>query len=327
MLSRWRRTARDLQTKGHNMEKSAKILTIVLPTTAVTILCAGVANYRAVETELKAETEGHQSEMCELSAKEISASLKSIRDELTWVARHPDVQSMNWDSMSGYLSEVAGSAAERLTNLIVIEPNGDYYFAGRGKVENRNLSDRKYFRDIMGDGSRFSMTSPDYSRLTNQKKYTLAVPIHAEGESAKGCLASNISLDILSGMVSEGNKGNDRLLWVVDERTYVIGCDDKEMLLEYRLSDAAKDCEGMDALSEGIKRRERTSGYVTMEDGRRYFATCQPIGGTPGWALVSAVAESNMTRLTTSLIIRTLIAPAVAMTVIAVTVWRVMKRG
>ena len=64
-----------------------------------------------------------------------------------------------------------------------------------------------------------------------------------------------------------------------------------------------------------------------MEDGRRYFATCQPIGGTPGWALVSAVAESNMTRLTTSLIIRTLIALAVAMTVIAVTVWRVMKRG
>ena len=302
------------------MKTSAKILSILLPTTAVAMLTAGLMNYGAVNAELRAVTEAHQSELSEMSARQITASLKSIRDELTWAARHPDVVSMKWDSMSGYLSDVASSSAEKLTNLMLIEPSGDYYFAGLGRVEGRNLSDRKYFRDVMAGGTPFAMTSPDYSRMTGKKKYTLAVPIHAEGEGPKGCLASNISLDILSGMVTDGNDGDERIMWVVDERTYVIGAADKGLLLEYRLSDHAGKSEGVAQIAGAVRAREKSSCYVTLESGKRYFATCQPIGGTPGWALVSAVAEDKMTSLAGGMIRRIALALTLTLLVAVVTV-------
>lgn len=302
------------------MKTSTKIFAIIIPTTAAAILCAGFFNYRAVTDEQRAEAEAHMNEMSDLSAREISSSLKAIRDELTWIAQHPKVQTMRWDDMSEYLDEMASRSTERFTNLMMIEPNGDYYFAGQGRIEGRNLSDRKYFREIMHESARFAITSPDYSKLTGQMKYTLAVPIHAEGGPARGCLASNISLDILSGMVSEGNEAGERIRWVVDERGYVIGSADRELLLKYNLRDEAANCEGMESVVAAIDGRVRSSVYVNLFGGHRYFATCQPIGGTPGWALVSAISEKSLTSLAQGMMWRTIAALGISIIIIVIAV-------
>lgn len=311
------------------MKTSTRILTIIVPSTALLILGGGAGNYVIGESELRSMAEEHLSEVSDLTAREVSASLKSLRDELTWISRHPSVASMDWDAMSEYLSEVTERSSERLTNLMVVERDGSYFFAGKGRVEGWTVSDRKYYRDIM-DGLTFSITDPDVSRVTGKMKYTLAVPIMGADGSTAGCLASNISLDILSGMLTDNAGTETGFRWVVDSRGYVIGSADKELLLAYNLKKASGECEGMGRLMDSIGRRESGSGYMTLENGRKYFATCQPISGTPGWALLSAVADTRLKSLAAGMIRRTTtaLALAIAVMVIAVTlITRKEERG
>lgn len=305
------------------MKTSIKILSIIIPTTAAVIIAAGGANYLAAEHEVRALTEDHLNKVSALTAREVSASLKSLRDEMTWIARHPSVQSMDWDQMSGYLSEVADRTSERLTNLMLIEKDGSYFFAGQGRVNGYTLEDRQYFQDIMVDGSPFSMADPDLSRSTGLKKYTLAVAVGSHEGVTEGLLASNISLDILSGMLMAADS-MDGFMWVVDSRGYVIGSQDKEQLLEYNLKRASAKCEGMGRLVDAVCGRECASTYMTLEDGERYFATCQPVSGTPGWALISAVPDVRLTSLAKDVTTQLMVALAVAIAIMGVTVWRIV---
>ncbi|MGN0030036.1 MAG: cache domain-containing protein [Marinilabiliaceae bacterium] len=274
---------------------------------------------------MRAMAEEHLDEVSALTASEVSASLKSLRDELTWIARHPSVESMDWDSMSEYLSEVTERSSERLTNIMVVERDGSYFFAGKGRVEGWTVADRKYYLDIM-EGRAFSITDPDVSRVTGKMKYTLSVPISGANGTTVGCLASNISLDILSGMLTDSKGTETGFRWVVDSRGYVIGSADKELLLSYNLKEASGKCEGMGPLMDAIGRRESGRGYMTLENGQRYFATCQPIGGTPGWALLSAVADTRLTGLATGMIRRTLTAMGLVMIITVMAVMRVTRK-
>lgn len=307
------------------MKTGPKILSILLPSTAIVMLGAGAANYMNGESEVRAMAEEHLDEVSALTASEVSASLKSLRDELTWIARHPSVESMDWDSMSEYLSEVTERSSERLTNIMVVERDGSYFFAGKGRVEGWTVADRKYYLDIM-EGRAFSITDPDVSRVTGKMKYTLSVPISGADGATVGCLASNISLDILSGMLTDSKGTETGFRWVVDSRGYVIGSADKELLLSYNLKEASGKCEGMGPLMDAIGRRERGRGYMTLENGRRYFATCQPIGGTPGWALLSAVADTRLTGLATGMIRRSLTALGLVMVITVMAVMRVTRK-
>lgn len=307
------------------MRTSLKILSIIVPSTAVIMAVAGFSNYKSSESEVRRMAEEHLGEVSELTAREVSASLKSLRDELTWIARHPSVESMDWDSMSEYLSEVTERSSERLTNLMVVERDGSYFFAGKGRVEGWTVSDRKYYRDIM-EGHAFSITDPDVSRVTGKMKYTISVPISGQDGQTEGCLASNISLDILSGMLTDGVGTEEGFRWVVDSRGYVIGSADKKLLLTYNLKEASGKCEGMGDLMSSVERRERSAGYLTLENGRKYYATCQPISGTPGWALLSAVADVRLTSLSASMIRRTLTALSLAIIIMVTAVLRTARK-
>lgn len=306
------------------MKTGPKILSVMLPSTAIVMLGAGAINYSSGESEVRAMAEEHLDEVSVLTAREVSASLKSLRDELTWIARHPSVESMDWDMMSEYLSEVTERSSERLTNLMVVERDGAYFFAGKGRVEGWTVADRKYYRDIM-EGRSFSITDPDVSRVTGKMKYTLAVPIGGADGTTAGCLASNISLDILSGMLTDSKGTETGFRWVVDSRGYVIGSADKELLLNYNLKEASGKCEGMGSLMDAIGRRESGRGYMSLENGKRYFATCQPIGGTPGWALLSAVADTRITSLAAGMIRRSLTALCLVMIIAAAAVMMITR--
>lgn len=308
------------------MKTSTKILCIIVPAVALTIIVAGIINYRAARREVQTIAEAHLNEVSGLMAREVSASLKSMRNELAWIARHPGVMSMEWDQMSDYLSDVTEHTSERLTNLMVIEPDGSYYFAGQGRIKGFRLNDRRYFTDIMG-GETFAMTDPDLSRSTGKKKYTLAVPIGARDGQVAGILASNISLNILSSMLTETNGPDDGFRWVVDSRGYVIGAADRSLLLEFNLNNAAKNSEGLADLMTAIGQRRRDAQYVTLGGEREYLATCQPISGTPGWALVSGVRAETLTAISKGMTMRIVTALCIAVVVMIGAVGLIMRKA
>ncbi len=285
------------------MKTSSKILAIVIPTITIAAIASTVADYVIIKRSRQKQVETQMSSVTELTAKQITSSLTAIRKELTWIAQRPEVQTGSWVEMDGYLASKTREMSDNFMNLMFIEPSGDYYFAGHGKIDGHNLSDRKYFEEVVAEGSGFSMTSPDYSKYTGKMKYTLAVPVHDGDGGIKGCIAANISVDILSDMVSILTEGGEKFAWVVDEGCNVIGAADKRLVLKYNLRQGFSG-DGMDKIAETMGSHSYSTGHVTLDGGKRYFVASHPIGGTPGWSLLCGVSEESLTDIANGMLCR-----------------------
>lgn len=307
------------------MKTSSKILAIVIPTITIAAMAATIADYVIITRNRQKQVETQMSCVTELTAKQITGSLTAIRKELTWIAQQPEVQTGDWTRMDGYLTSKTRDMSDNFMNLMFIEPSGDYYFAGHGKIDGHNLSDRKYFEEVMAEGCGFAMTSPDYSRYTGKMKYTLAVPVHGGEGDVKGCIAANISVDILSDMVSMLTESSEKFAWVVDESCNVIGAADKRLILKYNLHQGANS-DGMDKLTDTMGSHTYSTGYVTMSGGERYFVACHPISGTPGWSMLCGVSDKSLTETANGMLCRSAVILLVTIAIIAILLKQALMR-
>ena len=307
------------------MKTISKILAIVIPTITIAAMVATIADYVIITRNRQKQVETQMSCVTELTAKQITGSLTAIRKELTWIALRPEVQTGDWTRMDGYLTSKTRDMSDNFMNLMFIEPSGDYYFAGHGKIDGHNLSDRKYFEEVMAEGCGFAMTSPDYSRYTGKMKYTLAVPVQGEEGDVKGCIAANISVNILSDMVSMLTESGEKFAWVVDESCNVIGAADKKLILKYNLHQGVSG-NGMDKLTDTMGSHTYSTGYVTMDGGERYFVACHPISGTPGWSMLCGVSEKSLTETANGMLCRSAVILLVTIAIIAILLKQALVR-
>lgn len=79
------------------MKTSSKILAIVVPTITVAAMAAAIADYVIITRSHQKQVETQMSNVTELTAKQITGSLTSIRKELTWIADRPEVPDRRLD--------------------------------------------------------------------------------------------------------------------------------------------------------------------------------------------------------------------------------------
>lgn len=276
------------------MKLSNKVLCALVPTVATAMLVSAVVNFRTILSNQQESTETTQLLLSRKTTSQVSMSLNNLVEELDWIAQRSEVQTMQWDSMSAYLASKAAACSDKFSMLMVITPEGDYYVAGRGFIEGRNLADREYFKTIMDQGAASAMTSPDFSKSTGEMKYTVAVPIKSADGVTVGCLAANVGLSTLSAFVAQDTVAGGGFIWALDEKATVIGSADRSLLMKCNLDSIAPKSRGVDAISSAVKQGQEGAGYVTLPNGDKFFATCCPIGATPGWSLLMAVSDSQL---------------------------------
>lgn len=269
-----------------------KILLLVLPATVILMTVMMIVNYNMSANKQLESTENFVTEIVRRGSIEVTHNLAGIKSRLQGIAASYQIQSMKWETMSGYLQEQATKNNDKFSLLFVIQPDGSYYIAGKGKAQKK-LDDREYFKKIMNQGANFAMTNPDLSKSTGEKKYTLAVPIISEGKVV-GVLASNISLSTLSNIVKDMSIGNHGTSYIVDGNTTIIGHKDESMLMNASLTDYADKSEGMLEVTNAIKSGNTTARYATMPDGSTDYLICYPIEETPNWSLVGSVSKSEI---------------------------------
>lgn len=276
------------------MKLSNKVLCALVPTVAAAMLISAVVNFRTILSNQQESTETTQLLLSRKTTSQVSMSLNNLVEELDWIAQRSEVQTMQWESMSAYLASKAAACSDKFSMLMVITPTGDYYVAGRGFIEGRNLADRAYFKTIMDQGAASAMTSPDFSKSTGEMKYTVAVPIKSADGVTVGCLAANVGLSTLSAFVAQDTVAGGGFIWALDEKATVIGSADRSLLMKCNLDSIAPKSRGVDSISSAVKQGQEGAGYVTLPNGDTFFATCCPIGATPGWSLLMAVSDSQL---------------------------------
>lgn len=281
----------DLKVK---MSLQKKLLLSTLPVVGITIIAMMVVNYIQAVNSHKKITEQYVAEIADKSAISVSQNLLLIKTQLEWIAERNDVKSMDWSKMEEYINIRAFNDRNTYSMLFVIEPDGSYYIAGKGKSDH-NVGDRQYVKDIFELEKSFAMTNPDISRSTGEMKYTLAVPINREGVIV-GILAANISLNALCDITNSIKIGDHGYIFVIDGTTTVIAHHNKDFLLNFNLMDTTLvEYEGLADAARRIKTGEHIEEYITKPGGEEMLIMNYPIDGTPGWKMIAAIPKDDIT--------------------------------
>jgi methyl-accepting chemotaxis protein len=249
------------------------------------------------QTSFNSQKQFLESSMKELSAKsaqEVSVKLEMLREGLKRIAHEDIFESMDTAWFSQKLALLAEEEKNNYTMLFIAFPDGSYYIAGKG-MASAKITDREYFKQIMQQNKDFAMTSPDISRATGVKKYTLAVPIKRSGHVV-GAFCANVSLDNLKRIAAESKFGSDGVAYIVDEKATVIGCGYDEMILQYNLiTNGKEDYPGVEKLGEAVLRGENTAVYAKEKaTGTMMYAMSYKIPDTPGWFVVGNLPDSAL---------------------------------
>ena len=210
-----------------------KILTIIIPIVAVTLIVMMAVSYHINFKSQKSFFEFCMQELSAKSAQEVTSKLATMTEELKWMANEDIFTSMDDKKYSKRLETIAAEKKEYFSMMFVAYPDGSYYINGKG-FSKANIADRQYFKNIFQLGKDFSMTSPDISKSTGEKKYTLAVPIKRGGKVV-GAFCANVSLNTLKKVVIECKFGENSETFIVDEKADLIGTPYDDLVMNFNL--------------------------------------------------------------------------------------------
>ena len=303
-----------------------KILTIILPIVAITLVVMMTVSYHINFKSQKSFFEYCMQELSAKSAQEVTDKLATMTDELKWIASEEIFTSMDEKKFSRRLNEIANDKKEYFAMMFVAYPDGSYYINGKG-FSKANISDRQYFKNVFHLGKDFSMTSPDISKSTGEKKYTLAVPIKRDGKVV-GAFCANVSLNTLRKVVEECKFGQNGETFMVDENATLIGSRMEDLVMNFNLTVEGKVAyPGLEEVGEAVKRGEPCIKYCKdAATGENMYTMSRKIEGTPGWFVVGTLPDSELRGAARENLVVMIIFLLVVIAIIAVVVVGCLKR-
>ncbi len=271
-----------------------KILTIIIPVVAITLIVMMIVSYQINFKSQKNFFEYCMQELSAKSAQEVTDKLATMTDELKWIASEDIFTSMDEKKYAKRLEAIAADKKEYFSMMFVAYPDGSYYINGKG-FSKANIADRQYFKNVFQLGKDFSMTSPDISKSTGEKKYTLAVPIKRDGRVV-GAFCANVSLRTLTKVVEECKFGHNGETFIVDEKAELIGSRFDELVMNFNLTVEGKVAyPGLEEVGEAVKRGENCIRYCKdAASGENMYTMSRIIEGTPGWFVVGTLPDSEL---------------------------------
>ena len=253
-----------------------------------------VASYQISFKSQKDLFEYCMQELSDKSANEVTTKLANMTEELKWMAGEEIFKDMDAQRFGPHLDDLAANKKEYFSMIFVAYPDGRYYVSGKGFVST-NIADRSYFKDVFQRHKDFSMSSPDISKSTGEKKYTLAVPIKRDGEVV-GAFCANVSLMTLKQVVADCKFGRNGITYIVDEKSTVIGSTYEEMIMTFNLvRDAKPVFDGLEKIGEGVTQGKDMEMYCKqVETGDNWYAMSHKIQGTPGWFMIGCLPDSEL---------------------------------
>lgn len=304
----------------------SKVLKLIIPLVAVTLIIMMVVSYHINLKSQKDFFELCMGELSSKSAQEVTVKLTMLQDELKWVANDATFESMDVNKYVDRLEELAREEAAYYTLMFVAYPDGRYYRSGRG-FSDQKIDDREYFKKIFIEKADFAMTSPDISKTTGEKKYTLAVPIRRGGEVV-GALCGNVSLNTLKKVVSECKLGKNGITYIVDETSKVIGSTYDDLVMNFNLVDDGKAAyPGLETIGEAVRRGEPATAYCTdIQSGTILYTMSQKIEGTPGWFVIGCLPDDELRSSANSTLMVMIICLIVVILIIMVSIVMNLRR-
>ena len=303
-----------------------KILKVLIPLVSATLLIMMIVSYKTDYNSQQEFFEHSMEKLNDKSANEVQSKIENQRTTLQWIATDERFSNMDTSEYAYQLNFYASNNTQYSSNLYVVYPDGSYYVSGKG-WQNQKVNDRKYYNDIFVQHKDFSISSPELSRSTGIKKYTLAVPIK-KGNEVVGILCGNVNLSILKDIVESCKFGQNGLTYIVDEKATLIGTIYDELVMTFNIiTDGAKAYPGLEKIGQEVTRGNESKGYAgDIQNNTHFYAISRKIEGTPGWFIISCVPDDEFKSTAIKNFRITLIFLVITLIVIALAIRYCLKR-
>lgn len=272
-----------------------KLQKLLMPIIIVLLLLMMVINYQMYVRSTDVISKNYIKQMAIRSSDEVSASLKTMRNELEAIADRSEVKTMDWEKMKEYINRQAIHDSIYYSMLFIVAPDGTYWVANKGLAQNLTVRDRGYVQAIFNNKKDFAITSPDISRLTGEKKYTIAVPVKDNNGAVIGCVAANISLNTLSKTVNSHKIGEHGSCFVTDEKATIIAHQNSNLIMNFSYnSNECSTYKGLAPFAHAFSTGTTADGYVTDNDKVTSYMIITPIADTPNWSLGVTVPKDEI---------------------------------
>jgi len=214
------------------------------------------------------------------------------------------VTSMEKEKYVPRLNEVAKNSNGLYEVIFVAYPDGKAYTSNNTEIE---ISERKYFKDILHSNDSLSISDAIVSVETGNPIFVLALPIKDNGKPI-GLLGVSISLNQLTKKINSIKFGDKGFAFLNDGTGMTLAHPSEDMIMTFNAVDS--DEMGYKGLSEvAVKMTEGEKGIEDFfrPDGSKYKIIFEPISYTPNWSLGAIIPETQIEETSNSIIMIVLI--------------------
>jgi len=207
--------------------------------------------------------------------------MSAIQRELRLLAVTKEVQTEDWDSMKGLMSEYSRSGAN-FAAVWYARPDGTYYTVENGLMRVK-LSDRDYFPSLMSGKEVAGEVL--ISKSTGKRSAAFAVPVK-KGGKVVGAVGVTMSLEDMSKAIDETLLlPPDMLFYALDTKGQVSLHRDTRLLLVFPSDLGSKTLDT--AIAEMLSKPEGVVKYKFRGDKTVVFKRMGPEGWTYAVGVIS----------------------------------------
>ncbi|MFZ5427717.1 MAG: methyl-accepting chemotaxis protein [Thermodesulfobacteriota bacterium] len=178
-----------------------------------------------------------------------------------------------------------------------------------GPIGKSNMADRDYFKAVTEGGKPYFISKALMSRISNKAVLVVAAPVKSAEGKVIGALTAAVSLDALTGDVSETRIGSTGRVLIYEPDGNAIAHPDKEQLLK---ADSSKTELAQQALAV------KDAALLTSAEGRLAAARKDPF---TGWTFLVMAPMEDMHAQVKSSINRQALLAAVVTVVLTLAIW------
>jgi methyl-accepting chemotaxis protein len=241
---------------------------------------------RALQATIEQQLKEDASHASESIGKEISAvksflEVASLNEALGGAAEN--ISKDDVDTAFEYIGNIKNNYKDYVETIVIADVNGKVVMTNETKQPNIDLSDRDYFKMVLGGASVVSEVLT--SRFTGNVAIAVAQPLK-NNDKVIGVLIGFIPFDIISSSASDIKIGNNGYAYMIDKNGLIVYHPDSDKILNENLSDTTN--KELKSYVDEMKSGKSSEGFYTYNGVHKFVTYMQ----ASNWA-IAVTADYN----------------------------------
>ena len=265
----------------------------------------GVVFYLQVSNTAVSLTENLSQEALKARSAEIGRIMAGYRDEIRAIAGRRIIREGTFDEIRDEMDGLAGDLNKDFEMIFYVDVEGRFITTTGAEG---NVADRAYFKDIMFDGRRETISDPVVSRASGEYVFVVAHEVVNEKGRRTGLAAAAVQLRTLSGIAGAIRLGEKGFGYIVDHNGLLIAHPSYSLRMKLNLLQSDKlGYKGLEKIGRLMADGRPGVLPYTRPNGVTLITIFNPIPNAPSWALGVSMYEDELMgpadRLTRNLVV------------------------